>query len=191
MLIAAGWPLCWGDVCEPCIHYASPKDHESTRQVASVYTWHYRAFWAFCEQAWGMECYLVIINVNWPVVSWQFSYLKDLEADFWLWILLVMGLEDSQVLTCLYLVTLVTIVCMLFPCWFMWIQVCNAYTELNDPVIQRERFADQVKVAFGPCLCLIIFASGVWRPVHSKIQSACWLSTGIFDFWLIRPVGFG
>jgi hypothetical protein len=39
--------------------------------------------------------------------------------------------------------------------------VCNAYTELNDPVVQRERFADQVKVAFRPCLCLIIFASGV------------------------------
>jgi lysyl-tRNA synthetase class 2 len=24
-------------------------------------------------------------------------------------------------------------------------EVCNAYTELNDPVVQRERFADQVK----------------------------------------------
>ena len=29
---------------------------------------------------------------------------------------------------------------------FLWMQVCNAYTELNDPVVQRERFADQVKV---------------------------------------------
>jgi lysyl-tRNA synthetase class 2 len=29
-------------------------------------------------------------------------------------------------------------------------EVCNAYTELNDPVVQRERFADQVKV---PPLC--------------------------------------
>ena len=28
--------------------------------------------------------------------------------------------------------------------------MCNAYTELNDPVIQRERFADQVKVSFNP-----------------------------------------
>ena len=25
-------------------------------------------------------------------------------------------------------------------------EVCNAYTELNDPLIQRERFADQAKV---------------------------------------------
>ncbi|XP_073389805.1 lysine--tRNA ligase-like [Physcomitrium patens] len=24
-------------------------------------------------------------------------------------------------------------------------EVCNAYTELNDPVVQSERFADQVK----------------------------------------------
>lgn len=28
------------------------------------------------------------------------------------------------------------------------IQVCNAYTELNDPVVQRERFAEQLKVLF-------------------------------------------
>lgn len=25
-------------------------------------------------------------------------------------------------------------------------EVCNAYTELNDPLIQRERFAQQAKV---------------------------------------------
>ena len=25
-------------------------------------------------------------------------------------------------------------------------QLCNAYTELNDPVVQRQRFADQLKV---------------------------------------------
>ena len=25
-------------------------------------------------------------------------------------------------------------------------EVCNAYTELNDPLIQRERFAEQAKV---------------------------------------------
>ena len=28
-------------------------------------------------------------------------------------------------------------------------QVCNAYTELNDPVVQRQRFADQLKVDFN------------------------------------------
>ena len=27
-------------------------------------------------------------------------------------------------------------------------EVCNAYTELNDPLVQRERFAEQAKVAF-------------------------------------------
>jgi uncharacterized membrane protein len=26
-------------------------------------------------------------------------------------------------------------------------QVCNAYTELNDPVVQRQRFAEQLKVS--------------------------------------------
>jgi lysyl-tRNA synthetase class 2 len=24
-------------------------------------------------------------------------------------------------------------------------ELCNAYTELNDPIVQRERFADQAK----------------------------------------------
>lgn len=27
-------------------------------------------------------------------------------------------------------------------------QVCNAYTELNDPVVQRQRFAEQLKVSY-------------------------------------------
>ena len=30
-------------------------------------------------------------------------------------------------------------------------EVCNAYTELNDPITQRERFAEQAK-ARPPCL---------------------------------------
>lgn len=29
---------------------------------------------------------------------------------------------------------------------FSLLQLCNAYTELNDPVVQRQRFADQLKV---------------------------------------------
>ena len=31
-------------------------------------------------------------------------------------------------------------------------EVCNAYTELNDPITQRERFAEQAK-ASPPCTC--------------------------------------
>ena len=27
-------------------------------------------------------------------------------------------------------------------------EVCNAYTELNDPLVQRERFAEQAKVCY-------------------------------------------
>jgi lysyl-tRNA synthetase class 2 len=27
------------------------------------------------------------------------------------------------------------------------LQVCNAYTELNDPQVQRERFGEQAKAA--------------------------------------------
>jgi len=27
-------------------------------------------------------------------------------------------------------------------------EICNAYTELNDPFVQRERFAQQAKVNF-------------------------------------------
>ena len=26
-------------------------------------------------------------------------------------------------------------------------EICNAYTELNDPVVQRERFSSQAKVS--------------------------------------------
>lgn len=29
---------------------------------------------------------------------------------------------------------------------FVAFELCNAYTELNDPVVQRERFANQLKV---------------------------------------------
>lgn len=32
-----------------------------------------------------------------------------------------------------------------FECFVMKKEICNAYTELNDPVIQRERFEDQAK----------------------------------------------
>jgi lysyl-tRNA synthetase class 2 len=28
-------------------------------------------------------------------------------------------------------------------------ELCNAYTELNDPIVQRERFADQAKQKAG------------------------------------------
>ena len=30
-------------------------------------------------------------------------------------------------------------------------EVCNAYTELNDPLVQRERFAEQAKVRSPAC----------------------------------------
>jgi len=29
---------------------------------------------------------------------------------------------------------------------FVWLQLCNAYTELNDPAEQQQRFVDQLKV---------------------------------------------
>ena len=32
-------------------------------------------------------------------------------------------------------------------CYFLTAQVCDAYTELNDPVVQRQRFAEQLKVS--------------------------------------------
>ena len=33
-------------------------------------------------------------------------------------------------------------------------EVCNAYTELNDPLVQRERFAEQAKVELQSPLLL-------------------------------------
>lgn len=35
-----------------------------------------------------------------------------------------------------------------FELFVMKKEVCNAYTELNDPAVQRERFAEQAKVFF-------------------------------------------
>ena len=31
-------------------------------------------------------------------------------------------------------------------------ELCNAYTELNDPAVQRERFEEQAKARFYPLL---------------------------------------
>lgn len=39
-------------------------------------------------------------------------------------------------------------------------EVANAYTELNDPAVQRERFADQAKVRFN-------------HSNHAKLNLAC------------------
>ena len=42
-------------------------------------------------------------------------------------------------------------------------ELANAYTELNDPVIQRERFAQQAAVRLSPptalCCCLCVMAA--------------------------------
>ena len=40
-------------------------------------------------------------------------------------------------------------------------EVCNAYTELNDPLVQRERFAEQAKVELESPLLL-----------HAKLPAA-------------------
>ena len=34
-----------------------------------------------------------------------------------------------------------------FECFVMKKEICNAYTELNDPVVQKERFLQQAKVS--------------------------------------------
>lgn len=39
-------------------------------------------------------------------------------------------------------------------------ELCNAYTELNDPVVQRERFLEQAKV--GIVLFLKIFFTNIF-----------------------------
>lgn len=38
------------------------------------------------------------------------------------------------------------------------IQLCNAYTELNDPAVQRQRFAEQLKVmkCVTTVICVIL-----------------------------------
>ena len=34
-----------------------------------------------------------------------------------------------------------------FECFVMKKEICNAYTELNDPMVQRDRFLQQAKVS--------------------------------------------
>lgn len=43
-----------------------------------------------------------------------------------------------------------------FEVFVMKKEVCNAYTELNDPMIQRERFEQQAKVSSFILNCLKI-----------------------------------
>lgn len=43
-----------------------------------------------------------------------------------------------------------------FELFVMKKEVCNAYTELNDPMIQRERFEQQAKVSFRFKMKLIL-----------------------------------
>ncbi len=42
-------------------------------------------------------------------------------------------------------------------------EVCNAYTELNDPLVQRERFAEQAKVALLSLLCTPVCLPDTWN----------------------------
>ena len=35
-------------------------------------------------------------------------------------------------------------------------EVCNAYTELNDPLVQRERFAEQAQVGCMTSLSVLL-----------------------------------
>lgn len=42
-------------------------------------------------------------------------------------------------------------------------EVCNAYTELNDPLVQRERFAEQAKVALHSLLFTPVCLLDSWN----------------------------
>ena len=59
-------------------------------------------------------------------------------------------------------------------------EVCNAYTELNDPLVQRERFAEQAKVCClfsspAPVLCVslrdhLLLLKALFTPLCCKEQ---------------------
>ena len=48
-------------------------------------------------------------------------------------------------------------------------EVCNAYTELNDPIVQRQRFGDQAKVT---AVSIVIFVASVCSAICS-LQLCC------------------
>ena len=54
-------------------------------------------------------------------------------------------------------------------------EVCNAYTELNDPITQRERFAEQAKARLPVLIswCTALHGNGLSR-------GAAWLCNGLF-----------
>lgn len=52
-------------------------------------------------------------------------------------------------------------------------ELCNAYTELNDPVVQRERFLEQAKV--GIVLFLKIFFTNIFLLFYSALIYLCFL----------------
>ncbi len=41
-----------------------------------------------------------------------------------------------------------------FECFAVTKELCNAYTELNDPITQRQRFEQQAKVRIGILACM-------------------------------------
>lgn len=55
-------------------------------------------------------------------------------------------------------------------------EVCNAYTELNDPLVQRERFAEQAKVGQHCCaLTPMVYLSNkcclVWCVSNHRVSN--------------------
>lgn len=53
-------------------------------------------------------------------------------------------------------------------------QLCNAYTELNDPIVQRQRFADQQKVILLCYGCLSHQSS--WHSIRLRVILSSFLS---------------
>ena len=62
-------------------------------------------------------------------------------------------------------------------------EVCNAYTELNDPLVQRERFAEQAQVG---CISQSIFCSitSFHRPKRA-VANNCDLVVALGSFALL------
>lgn len=48
-------------------------------------------------------------------------------------------------------------------------EICNAYTELNDPAVQRERFEEQAKVSLATCTW-VVFHHNISSYFHNQIE---------------------
>uniref|UniRef100_A0A183BF56 tRNA-synt_2 domain-containing protein n=1 Tax=Echinostoma caproni TaxID=27848 RepID=A0A183BF56_9TREM len=70
-------------------------------------------------------------------------------------------------------------------------EICNSYTELNDPVVQRERFVEQARVStFVPYRTCYAANGSQFQSFHAANIWACFFRLLLFKFLSGGSVNF-